>query len=192
MSDDQEFVDYYSILQVHPGCDAKILDAAYHHLAKMHHPDHTGSEDSSRFNEVTTAYKVLRDPEQRAEYDRIYAQKRGDASFDFPSGEDVEAEEKVATDDADDHLRILMFLYKKRRENAQNAGVVGFYIQDMLNCTDDQFEFHKWYLKEKGYIQITEQGTLAITIKGVDHVISVSKDNKAAKLLISQVHDTSE
>jgi curved DNA-binding protein len=190
MSEEQAFVDYYSALQVHPDCDAKILESAYHHLAKTHHPDHTGSDDSTRFNEITTAYRVLRDPEQRAEYDRLYAQMRGDASFDFPSAEDVETEEKVAIDDADDHLRILMFLYKKRRENAQNAGVVGFYIQDMLHCTDDQFEFHKWYLKEKGYIMITEQGTLAITIKGVDHVMSVSRDRKAEKLLISRSEDS--
>ena len=33
---------------------------------------------------------------------------------------------------------------------------------------------------------LTEQGTLAITIQGVDHVISMSRTTKAEKLLIAQ------
>jgi curved DNA-binding protein len=76
-------------------------------------------------------------------------------------------------------------LYKRRREDAQNAGVPPFYLQEMLNCSDEHFEFHKWYLKEKGFIAITEQGTLAITIQGVDHVISMSRTTRAEKLLIA-------
>jgi len=80
-----------------------------------------------------------------------------------------------------------MSLYRKRREDSLNPGVIGFYLQEMLNCSDEQFEFHKWYLKEKGFILVTEQGTLAITIQGVDHVISMSQAAKAEKLLIAQL-----
>jgi curved DNA-binding protein len=85
-----------------------------------------------------------------------------------------------------------MYLYKKRREDAKNAGVVGFYLQQMLNCSDEHFEFHKWYLKEKGFIVLTEHGTLAITIQGVDHVISLSRTAKAEKLLLSMGSGSSE
>ena len=67
-----------------------------------------------------------------------------------------------------------------------NAGVVGYYLQNMLNCSDEHFEFHKWYLREKGYIVVTEHGTLAITIHGVDHVIAMSRSTRAEKLLIAQ------
>jgi curved DNA-binding protein len=56
----------------------------------------------------------------------------------------------------------------------------------MLNCSDEHFEFHTWYLKAKGFIEITEQGTLAITIQGVDHVIDISRTNMMEKLLIAQ------
>lgn len=185
MSDGQPFTDYYNTLEVGPDCDAKILESAYHHLAKKYHPDHTGSADTKKFNEVIEAYKVLRDPEQRTKYDHIYTQNMG-YTFEPAPSEEIEVGETSALNDADAHAKILMHLYKKRREDSQKAGVVGYYLQDMLNCSDEHFEFHKWYLKEKGFIVLTEQGTLAITIQGVDHVISMSRTAKAEKLRITQ------
>jgi curved DNA-binding protein len=179
-----DFVDCYEILQVRPTCSAKTLETAYRVLAKKYHPDHPETADIDRFNEVVSAYKVLRNPEKRARYDQEYVRLNGAHWFDDDEGDGVEIDEAPALDDADAHSKILMFLYKKRRENAQKAGVVAFYIQDMLNCSDEHFEFHKWYLKEKGFIELTEQGTLAITIEGVDHVISMSRTRRAEKLLI--------
>lgn len=185
MSGEDVFVDYYSLLQVDPGCDAKLLEAAYHHLAKLHHPDHSGSEDSTTFSLVVEAYRVLRDPELRAKYDELHARNVAQPVNGAQSAH-YAVDEQAALNDADDHARILNFLYKKRREDAQNAGVIGFYIQDMLQCSDEHFEFHKWYLKEKGYIVLTEQGGLAITIAGVDHVIAMSRNAKAEKLLLGR------
>jgi curved DNA-binding protein len=179
-----DFVDCYEILQVRPTCSAKTLETAYRFLAKKYHPDHPETADIDRFNEVVGAYKVLRNPEKRAKYDQEYVQLNGAHWFDEDDGDGVEIDEAPALDDAEAHSKILMFLYKKRRENAQKAGVVAFYLQDMLQCSDEHFEFHKWYLKEKGFIELTEQGTLAITIEGVDHVISMSRTRRAEKLLI--------
>ena len=186
MSDGHPFIDYYNILQVSSGCDARTLESAYRRLAKMYHPDRTDTADTTKFNEVIAAYRVLRDPHQRAKYDLIYSQNNGKNWSELPLGNEAAIDEKPALNDADAHARILMFLYKRRREEAQNAGVAGFYLQDMLNCSDEHFEFHKWYLKEKGFIVLTEQGTLAITIQGVDHVISTSRTTRAEKLLIAQ------
>jgi curved DNA-binding protein len=186
MNAERPFVDYYDILQVDPGCDPKILESAYHYLAKLYHPDHGGTADTERFSEVIEAYRILRNPDQRAEYDLLYSRNGNREASGFPAREEIESEEQSALADADDHARILLFLYKKRRENAQNAGVVGYYLQSMLNCSDEHFEFHKWYLKEKGFVVLTEQGTLAITIQGVDHVISMSRTTKAEKLMISK------
>ena len=186
MSAERPFVDYYNILRVRPNCDPKTLESAYHALLKMYHPDHSGESDTTKLNGLIEAYRVLRHPSRRAEYDLQYAQYRSDEWAEaFPSVE-IAAGEKTALDDADDHAKILMFLYKKRRENAQNAGVPAFYIQEMLNSSDEQFEFHQWYLKEKGFIVVTEQGTLAITVHGIDHVISMSRTTRAEKLLITQ------
>jgi len=192
MADDQPFIDYYDVLQVNPNCDAKILEAAYHYLAKMHHPDHSGSADVTKFNDVVEAYKVLRNPEQRAEYDLLYAANNHQEGFSFPSGNEFDIDEKDAINDAEVHARILLYLYKRRRENAQNAGIAGFYVQEMLGCSDAHFEFHAWYLKAKGFIAINEQGALAITIEGVDHVIAMSRSTKAEKLLIAQSSDSED
>ena len=65
-------------------------------------------------------------------------------------------------------------------------GVIGFYIQEMLGCSDEQFDFHRWYLREKRFIELTEHGTIAITVLGIDHVISLSRTTAAEKLLIGQ------
>ena len=189
MTDGQAFIDYYDILQVRPDCDAKALESAYHSLAKTHHPDHTGSEETTKFNEVTAAFRILRDQKKRAQYDNLYANHHRKEWFEFRDARETGVDEQAAIDDADDHARILMFLYKQRRENSENAGVVGFYLQELLKCSDERFDFHKWYLKEKGFISITEHGTLAITVQGIDHVIAMSRTTTAEKLLIAKPLD---
>ena len=185
MTDAGPFIDYYELLQVSPNCDEKALENAYRHLAKKYHPDRSGPAHTTKFNQVIEAYRVLRSPGKRTEYNRLHAQKNGKAWTELPSSNEAD-DEKIALSDADAHDKILLLLYKRRREHAQNAGVGGFYIQEMLNCSDEQFEFHQWYLKEKGFIAVTEQGTLAITIQGVDHVISMSRTTSVEKLLIAQ------
>ena len=186
MTDGEHFTDFYAILQVDPNCDAKVLEAAYHRLAKSYHPDHTGSADTGKFSQLSEAYKLLRNRNKRTKYDIHYFQRYPERVSKAQPETESSYEEGPALDDADAHARILSYLYQKRRENAQSAGVVGFYLQDMLQCSDEHFDFHKWYLKEKGFIVLTEQGTLAITIQGVDHVISMSRTAKAEKLLLAQ------
>lgn len=186
MADGEPFIDFYEVLQVDPNCDAKILEAAYHRLAMVHHPDRTGSADTRKFSALSEAYAVLRNAKKRTKYDRIYFQNFPERFAESAPEGESSLDEGPALDDAEAHARILQFLYKKRRENAQDAGVIGFYLQEMLQCSDEHFDFHKWYLKEKGFIVSTEQGTLAITIQGVDHVISMSRTAKAEKLLLAQ------
>lgn len=191
MADDGIFVDYYIILQVDPTCSPKELEAAYRHLAKTYHPDHIDTADVTKFNQVIEAYRTLRNPDQRAEYDLVYAANKKDNWFKFTAGNSLDVDEKSVIDDAEAHARILVFLYKKRRENARSAGIAGFYVQQMLDCSEEIIDFHLWYLKEKGFIEITEQGALAITIQGIDHVIATSRNTQAEKLLITQSRDFS-
>lgn len=192
MADGEPFVDYYDALQVDLNCDAKALEGAYHRLAKMYHPDRTGSADITKFSELSEAYNVLRNRNKRTKYDRKYSQHFPERISKSTPGKESSIEEGPALDDADAHAKILQYLYKKRRENAQNAGVVAFYLQEMLQCSDEHFDFHKWYLKEKGFVVLTEQGTLAITIEGVDHVIATSRTAKTERLMLSQYGHGSE
>jgi curved DNA-binding protein len=186
VENEQAFVDYYEVLQVNPKCDDKILERAYRYFAKLYHPDHTETANVKKFTEVTEAYTTLRDENKRADYDRLYFSRINGAVGPPPSTEDLAIDESTAIRDAGIHERILLYLYKRRRENAREPGVPGWLIQEITDCSDDNFEFHIWYLKSKGFIHITEQGTLAVTIQGVDHVISTCRTSLSEKLLIGQ------
>lgn len=186
MDQDDPFVDHYDILQVDPNCDSRALEVAYRYLAKMYHPDHADTADVTKLAEVIRAYRVLKDAEKRAKYDIFYARSTG---FIFSTNDEVINDEKSAVSDADSHEKILLILYKRRRGSAQDAGVGQYFIQEILKCSDEIFEFHIWYLKEKGYIKTTEQGTLAITIDGVDRVISMSRTAMKERGLLTQFRD---
>lgn len=187
MDGDHPFVDYYSVLQVHPECDARTLEVAYRHLAKIYHPDHPETADLDRFNSVIEAYGLLRKPSKRLRYDALYTLNTG---FSFTSGAAGRPEGMAALSDANTHASILMFLYKKRRESARSPGVGTYDILRCLNCSDENFEFHAWYLKKKGFIEVTDEGTFAITVDGVDHVISMSQTNAEKQLRITQLEDS--
>ena len=64
--------DYYKVLGVAMDATADDIKRAYRKLAMEHHPDrNNGDKDAEeRFKEITEAYEVLRDAEQRSVYDR--------------------------------------------------------------------------------------------------------------------------
>jgi len=43
-------------------------------------------------------------------------------------------------------------------------------LSELIGARVDELEFSNWYLKEKGYIKITESADFSITIAGVDYV----------------------
>lgn len=186
MARGSDFVDYYDLLKVDPDCDARTLEVAYHSFAKLYHPDSVDTADVEKFGEIIDAYKILRDSEKRANYDRDYSAALGKPQKQPPLNGNSGLDEQTAIGDAQIHAAILFQLYKKRRERAADPGVVAWLLQESLGCTDDQFEFHVWYLKSKGLLEITEHGTLAITIDGVDHVISTSRETAKQRLLTAQ------
>ncbi len=60
--------DYYAVLGVSRGAEDVVIRAAYKALAQRYHPDKApGSE--TRMQAINTAYGVLSDPVQRAQYD---------------------------------------------------------------------------------------------------------------------------
>jgi len=192
MEENGQFVDYYAVLQVNPACDSKILEKAYRHFAHMYHPDHPDTADVDKFQEILGAYRLLRDPERRTEYDKVYKTHKGD-SLEYPQvSDDIRIDAESALIDAEMHEKILYYLYKRRREHPEDPGVMSYYLQQMLKCGDDSFDFHVWYLKSKQLIQRTEAGTLAITIEGVDHVISMSRAAEEKRLQIPQVNPEKE
>ncbi len=61
--------DYYEILGVPRDASDVEIKKAYRALAREYHPDAGGREDGERFKELSQAYAVLSDPEQRRRYD---------------------------------------------------------------------------------------------------------------------------
>jgi curved DNA-binding protein len=59
--------DYYNILGVTKTSNQDEIKKAYRKLAMQHHPDRGG--DEKKFKEVEEAYRILSDPQARAQYD---------------------------------------------------------------------------------------------------------------------------
>lgn len=64
--------DPYRVLQVDPGADQEVIEAAYRRLARKYHPDlNVNVRDAEqRMKQINRAHDILRDPVRRAEYDR--------------------------------------------------------------------------------------------------------------------------
>jgi len=60
--------DHYSVLQVNPRAQLEVVEAAYHALMKLNHPDHGGDTDKAAT--INGAYKVLSTVKTRKAYDK--------------------------------------------------------------------------------------------------------------------------
>ncbi|MEK6775745.1 MAG: molecular chaperone DnaJ [bacterium] len=65
--------DYYEVLETHPNASDVEIKKAYRRLAMKYHPDKNpdDKEAEGRFKEISEAYEVLSDPQNRATYDQF-------------------------------------------------------------------------------------------------------------------------
>lgn len=71
--------DFYKILGVSKGASDAELKKVYRKLARENHPDSNPGDKKAeeRFKDISEAYSVLSDPEQRKEYDALRAMGGG-------------------------------------------------------------------------------------------------------------------
>jgi curved DNA-binding protein len=80
-----KYKDYYEILGVQRDATQDQIKSAYRKLARKYHPDVSKEGDAeARFKEMGEAYKVLKDPESRASYDKLGANWQNGQDFQPP------------------------------------------------------------------------------------------------------------
>jgi hypothetical protein len=92
-------LDPYHELGVRRDAEPEAIEGAYRHLARKHHPDHQGADTKgaaeARMKRLTQAVAILRDPAQRANYDRRHPESQAQPSAPGPrprAGEAPKAE----------------------------------------------------------------------------------------------------
>jgi curved DNA-binding protein len=82
-------MDHYQTLGVGRNATADEIKQAYRRMAARHHPDRGG--DTSAFQNIEQAYRVLSDPQARAQYDNPRPQFHGFESDFMTSGFDFDS-----------------------------------------------------------------------------------------------------
>lgn len=177
-----DFIDYYEILEISPNANSGTVERMFRYLAQRYHPDNRETGDRFRFDVLVEAHNTLKDSVLRAQYDVQHKARSG-----FRSQLAAEARDGGGVDrDAEIQSKLLSLLYVKRRRSVGDPGVSDFELERLAECPPEYLEFHLWYLKEKGWIKRTENGTIAITVEGVDRANAEHRRDAGNHLLTDQ------
>ena len=171
--------DYYETLEISPNANSETIERVFRYLAMRYHPDNQDTGDQLRFSQIMEAHDTLKDPVKRAQYDIRYKNHSG---FRTKLAEEASNTEGIERD-AGILDKLLSILYVNRRQNVNDPGLGDIELERLSDCPREHLEFHLWYLKEKGWIRRQENGTLAITVEGVDRANSEQRRETTARQL---------
>jgi curved DNA-binding protein CbpA len=166
MSSQENFTDFYEVLEISPNAHPDTIARVYRLLAQRFHPDNQETGDAARFQSILQAYKVLGDPELRAQFDVHYQQYKAVKWRMF----DAKAAVGGVTSDKEIRFGILSLLYNKRRRDPERPSIAMFEIEGLLGIPREHLEFSFWYLREKQLIARTDGGGCTITAAGVEYL----------------------
>src|SRR5437867_4771737 len=113
-------IDYYEILQISVNAEPDTIHRVYRLMAQRYHPDNQETGSEIKFRQIREAYDVLSDPEKRAQYDILHAQRRQArirvANEGIRAENDFQLEQVV-------RLSVLEALYAQRRLDPNKPGV---------------------------------------------------------------------
>lgn len=163
---ERPFVDHYEVLQLSQNADAETLERVYRMLAKRYHPDNGETGNVDRFAGVQQAYAVLSNAEARASYDVQYDDNRALRWKIF----DQETAAEGPEHDRRLFHGILSLLYVARRRDPLRGGLGPVFLEKTLGVPQQHLAFPLWYLKQRGWIEVLDNGQLAITVSGIDRL----------------------
>ena len=176
---EKPFVDHYETLQLSQSADNETLERVFRLLAKRYHPDNLESGNEERFREVHEAYETLKDPAARAAYDVRYDRNKSMQWQVF----DQSAVPGGQAEDQRIFSGILALLYVARRKDPEFGGVGPVDLERKLGVPREHLEFPFWYLKKKGWAETLQSGQLAITIDGIEEIVSREEMAPARRML---------
>lgn len=130
------FKDYYQILQVHHDASPDVIKAAYRKLCSLYHPDTSQNEQQTgRMMEINEAYRILGNPDKRAEYQRTWLERRNQRGNHVYSA--IHPPQGMAYDSAQNILdQFFHALYTKNWDNAYAC----LTLEDQERISRSQFQ----------------------------------------------------
>lgn len=166
MSSQESFIDFYDVLEISPSAHPDTIARVYRLLAQRYHPDNHETGDAERFTQILQAYKVLSDPELRAQFD-VHHQQQKAVKWRL-----YDAKEAAGGVSSDREIRfgVLSLLYNKRRRDPEHPSILMYEIEGLLGIPREHLEFAFWFLREKGFLSRTDGGGCMITAAGVEYL----------------------
>ena len=162
------FVDHYEVLQLSQSAESDTLERVFRLMAKRYHPDNPESGNDDAFREVHEAYEMLMDPARRAAFDVQYDKHKSMQWQVF----DQDATRGSHQEDQKVFSGVLSLLYAARRSNPESGGVGSLDLEKQLGVPREHLEFPFWYMKKRGWVEILQSGQFAITIDGIEEVLT--------------------
>jgi len=179
VSAQDSFIDFYEVLEISNAAHPDTVARVYRLLAQRFHPDNQETGDAERFTLILQAYKVLSDPELRAQFDVHHQQQKSVRWRLF------DAKEAAGGVSSDREIRfgVLSLLYNKRRRDPERPAIPMFEIESLLGIPREHLEFSFWYLREKGFIARTDGGSCTITAAGVEYLDDNGLQERSAQII---------
>ena len=159
--------DYYEILQISPSAEADTIQRVFRLLAQRFHPDNQQTGNADRFREIHDAYRVLNDPETRAQYDIHHTAVRQErwrfAAMGSPPADDYASEEQL-------RCVLLEILYSRRRTEPGRPSLSNTELSELTGHPREHLEFAMWYLSQRKLVIRDDTSSLTITVDGVDYL----------------------
>lgn len=191
--------DHYATLGVSRNADEKQIKAAYLKLALKHHPDRNPdkqAEASKKFKEISQAYSVLSDPEQKRRYDMFgtgagRGHPFGGGGDHFRGGHPFGGSSYFDEKQAEELFKHMFgHSYQSMRDFHKQQGSAQF--RQSFGSTRIRFDNMEEALKREGFGSSTTETITTINAKGQRVTRSVTEtqmpDGTVARTVHEEVH----